>query len=110
MTNLIPAFYKFICLPDNVKASNGIKSKPRLDCFSFTDKFPGGYKGIEPFSNKKGQAYIYKAPARSMIKADSRRVPEWVLTHGSLNVTSIYIEATGFGFGYPCPNPYLPNG
>lgn len=109
---MIEAYYKLALLPEEVRASNKIKSKARLDCVGFTDRVPGGYKGLTNFVNCKGQLFFYKAPPREFSQADSKRLAEWALTNNSLNLSSIYIEDTDFpeiGYGYPNANRLLNN-
>jgi len=117
---MLSAYYKLVSLPDEVRATHKIKSKPRLDCVSFTDYVPGGYKGLTVFVNKKGQLFFYKTPCKNFVNTDSKRLSEWSLTNNSLNLSSIYIEdldCPEIGFGYPnakrllsnrTPNPLLP--
>jgi hypothetical protein len=60
-------YYKFISLPDDIKAANKIRSKARLDCILFKDMVPGGYKGLTNFVNDKrhkGQLSFYKTACR----------------------------------------------
>lgn len=110
---MIGAYYKLVSLPDEVRAGNKIKSKARLDCVSFFDRVPGGYKGLTIFVNGKGQLFFYKTPAREIVEANSKRISEWSLTNCSLNFSSIYIEDFDFseyGYGYPNANRLLSNG
>lgn len=110
---MISAYFKLAFLPDEVKAKNNIKSKARLDCILYADRVLGGYNGLTNFVNFKGQLFFYKTPCRNFLNTDSKRLAEWSLTNGSLNLTSIYIEDMDFpniGFGYPNANRLLSNG
>ncbi|WP_187262632.1 hypothetical protein [Pontibacter beigongshangensis] len=107
---MIATYYLFECLPDDIKAKHGIKAKSRLDCTAFAN--PTGYTGLKDFVNNKGQMYLYKLPAREFIKANSKRLSEWALSNGKLNLSSIYFEDTDFpeyGYGYPNANRLLSN-
>lgn len=109
---MIPAYYKLVMLPDEIRANNKIKSKARLDCIAFTDLVTGGYKGLTKFVNFKGQMYFYLTSARDFVNADSKRMAEWSLTNSSINLSSIYIEDFDFpeiGYGYPNANRMLTN-
>ncbi len=108
---MIGTYYKLGSLPDEVRASNKIKSKARLDCIAYTDL--NNYKGLTIFVNGKGQLFFYKTPAREIVGANSKRKAEWLLSNGSLNFSSIYIEDFDFpeyGYGYPNANRLLSNG
>ena len=110
---MIGAYYNLIALPDEVRAINKIRSKARLDCVAYTDKVPGGYKGLTFFVNHKGQLYFYKTPAMDFVKANRKRIAEWSLTFGNLNLSSIYIEDLDypeFGYGHSNPNRLIGNG
>lgn len=114
---MLAALYKFVSLPDDVKASNKIRSKARLDCISFSDQISGGYKGLMIFVNCKGQLFLYKTPCRDFVSADSKRMAEWALTNSinaqTINFSSIYIEdmdCQEIGYGYSNPNRLLSNG
>ena len=63
---MIRAYYKLAILPDEVKATNKIRSKARLDCILFSDMVAGGYKGLTNFVNSKGQLFFYKTPCREV--------------------------------------------
>jgi hypothetical protein len=106
-------YYKFVLLPDEVRAANKIKSKARLDCISFTDMVAGNYNGLTNFVNHKGQLFFYKTPCRDFVHTESKRLAEWSLTGNGLNFSSIYIDDLDFpeiGYGYPNGNRYLSNG
>jgi len=106
---MIPNYFKFILLSDEVRANNKIRSKARLDCISFT----GNYQGLTFFVNSKGQLFFYKTPARDFVNTDSKRLSEWSLTNSSLNLSSIYIEDMDYpeiGYGYPNAKRLLSNG
>lgn len=110
---LIGAFYKLATLPEEVRATNKIRSKARLDCVSYTDRMAGGYKGLTNFVNSKGQLFFYKTPCREFVNTDSRRLAEWSLTNDGQNLSSIFIDDVDFpevGYGYPNPNRLLSNG
>lgn len=105
---MIVGYYKLVCLPDEVKAQNKIRSKARLDCIAFA----GNYKGLTNFVNKQGQLFFYKTPCKEFIEAQTKRLAEWSLTNG-LNFSSIYIEdfdVLEYGYGYPNANLRLKNG
>jgi hypothetical protein len=108
---MLAAYYKFEALPDTLKAKHGIRSKARLDCTAFTS--PANYAGLTDFVNHKGQMYLFKIPARGFVKANCKRLAEWALSNGKLNLSSIYFEDTDFpecGYGYPNANRLLGNG
>ena len=107
------AYFKFQALPEELRKANKIRSKARLDCILFSDKAQGGYQGLLNFVNHKGQLYFYKAPAKELIRSDSKRIAEWMLTNNSQNFSSIYIEDLEFpefGYGYPNSKPRLASG
>lgn len=107
------AYYKLALLPDEVRASNNIRSKARLDCIAFTDKVVSNYKGLTNFVNYKGQLFFYKTPCRDFINTDSKRLSEWSLTGNGINFSSIYIDDLDFpeiGYGYPNAKRLLCNG
>jgi len=106
-------YYKLALLSDEVRATNKIRSKARLDCVSFTDKVAGSYKGLTKFVNHKGQLFFYKTPCRDFVNTDSKRLSEWSLTGNGLNFSSIYIDDLDFpeiGYGYPNAKRLLSNG
>lgn len=108
---MIAAYFKFESLPDEVRAKYGIRAKGRIDCTTHAN--PNGYTGFIDFINAKGQMYLYKMAAREIVKANSKRLAEWVLTNGKLNLSSIYFEDVDFpeyGYGYPNANRLLSNG
>jgi hypothetical protein len=108
---MITAYFKFESLADEVRAKHGIKAKGRLDCIVYNN--PTGYTGLIDFINTKGQMYLYKIPAREFVKANSKRLAEWALSNGKLNLSSIYFEDTDYpeyGYGYPNANRLLSNG
>ncbi len=109
---MIGAYYNLSTLPDEVRATNKIKSKARLDCVSFTDMVVGGYKGLTNFVNSKGQLFFYKTACKQFVNTDSKRIAEWSLTSGSLNFSSIYIDdldCPEIGYGYPNAKRLLKN-
>ena len=108
---MIGAYYKLALLPDEIRTANKIKSKARLDCIAYAEVI--NYNGLTNFVNGKGQLYFYKTPCRDFVSADSKRLAEWSLTNGSLNLSSIYIEDFQFpeyGYGYPNAKRLLANG
>jgi hypothetical protein len=108
---MIAAYLLFESLADGVKAKHGIRSKARLDCTTHTN--PSGYTGLIDFINAKGQMYLFKIPAREFVKANSKRLAEWALSNGKLNLSSIYFEDIDYpqyGYGYPNANRLLSNG
>lgn len=108
---MIAAYYKFDSLTDQVRANYGIRAKGRIDCTAHTN--PNGYTGLIDFINVKGQMYLYKMAAREIVKANSKRLAEWALSNGKLNLSSIYFEDTDFpeyGYGYPNANRLLSSG
>lgn len=110
---MITVYFKFILLPDEVRATHKIRSKARLDCVLFTDLVQGDYKGMSDFVNGKRQMFLYKTPARDIVNSNSKRLTEWTLNNGSLNFSSIYIEdidCPEIGYGYPNANRLLSNG
>lgn len=110
---MIPLYYKFISLPNNVKENHSVKSKERLDCVLFADNTENGYKGLTEFVNPKGMLFLYKREARNIIEADSKRIAQWTLSNNSLNFTSIFLDDLDFpniGYGYPNARPFLSNG
>jgi len=107
---MIAAYCKLQSLPDEARAANKIRSKARLDCTAFIDRVQGGYKGLEAFRNSKGQLAFYKTPARDIVEAHSKRIAEWVLSDGKLNLSSLYVEDFEFSqyaYGYPNANPFI---
>lgn len=110
---MIPVYFRFESLTDELRAANKIKSKARLDCIGYTDYLPGGYSGLINFVNAKGMLYFYLTEARDFVNADSRRVADYSLTNASINLTSIYIEDLQFpqyGYGTPNAKRFLANG
>lgn len=101
-------YFKFASLPEDVRAINKIRSKARYDCVAFSND--SGYKGLTDFVNPKGQMYLYKTPCKDFISTASKRLAEWSLNNGSLNLSSIYIEdmdCQEIGYGYPNSHPFL---
>ena len=110
---MIPLYYKFVALSDEIKAQNKIRSKARLDCIAYSDTISGGYKALTFFVNTKGHLCLYKTPPTDFVNADSKRIAEWSLTNNNQNLSSIYIEdidCPDIGYGYPNPNRLLKNG
>jgi hypothetical protein len=107
------AYYKLIALPAEIKAKHGIRSKVRLDCILHDEGCLGGYKGLKPLHNHKGQFYLYLTNSGHFVNTDSRRKPEWSLTQSGYNLTSIYLEDFDFpqyGYGYPYSERVMGNG
>lgn len=103
---MIAGYYKFIVLPDEVKAQNKIRSKARLDCVLYS----GNYLGLTFFVNKQNQLSLYKVPAKDIINTHCKRIAEWALSNNNLNFSSIYIEdldCPQYGYGYPNKNPFI---
>lgn len=104
-------YYRFKTLPELIRKQNGIRSKVRLDCIEFVNE--QAYKGIEFLKNSKGMIYLNKTQVRKFISADSRRLAEWSLTNGSLNLSSLFIEDLEYpdlAYGYPNSKKQLSNG
>jgi hypothetical protein len=103
------AYFKFQNLPAEVKKTNGIRSKKRLDCIQQA----GHYTGLDCLENHKGMLFLYKTQAGHFVSSDAKREAEWSLTKSSLNVTSLYIEnldCPQFAYGYPNGSRLLNNG
>ncbi len=110
---MIPVYFRFESLPDELRTAHKIKSKARLDCTGFTDNLPGGYKGLMNFVNAKGMMFFYLTEARDFVSADSKRIADFSLTNASINLTSIYIEDLQYpqyGYGTPNAKRFLSNG
>lgn len=110
---MIAAYFKFASLSDEVKQAHKIKSKQRIDCISHSHTLKAPYTGLNPFKNASGQIALYKTPARDIITANTKRLAEWSLSNGSLNLSSLYIEDMdfpGLAYGYPNAKPKLSNG
>ena len=104
-------YYNFLSLPEPVRKVHKIRSKVRLDCTRYADD--AGYKGLQPFINRKGQLFFYLTPARQFVTGQAKRIAEWSLTQSSLNLTSLYIEDFDnpeYAFGYPNRYKKLSNG
>ena len=102
-------YSRLVVLPNEVKAQNGIKVGaivPRYDCIAVA----GNYKGLEAFTNHKGQMYFNLTPCREFIETNTKRYAEYCLTGGkSLNFGSLYkfIDYPSFAYSYPNKNPFL---
>lgn len=106
-------YYKFERLSDELREANKIRSKTRLDCTAVADNLPDGYQGLKSFVNKKGMLFFHTTEARAFVSADSKRIADYSLTNGSMNLTSIYIEDLEFpqyGYGTPNAKRVLANG
>ena len=71
-------YYKFVMLPDELKANHKIKvgaSIPRYDCISYA----GEYEGMDAFINGKGMFMLYLLESERTIKANVKRLSEFVL-------------------------------
>ena len=106
-------YYKFVMLPDELKANHKIKvgaSIPRYDCISYA----GEYEGMDAFINGKGMFMLYLLESEKTIKANVKRLSEFVLKGSrSLNFTSLYFEdvqSPNLCYGYPNGKPMLSNG
>lgn len=106
-------YYKFVILSNELKARHKIKigaTVPRYDCIKFT----GEYEGMTAFINSKGMFMLYLMDSNRVIKADSRRLSEFVLKGiKSLNFSSLYFEdisSPNLCYGYPNGKPLLSNG
>jgi hypothetical protein len=109
---MLDSYYKFAALSDEVMQAHKIRSKQRIDCIAHAHA-KESYKGLMPFQNTKGHLALYKIPARDIVTANSKRIAEWSLSNGNLNLSSIYIEDMDcplVGYGYPNSNPRLGNG
>jgi hypothetical protein len=106
---MIVQYLKLVMLPDEVKAQNSIKVGaivPRYDCISSA----GNYKGLEAFTNHKGQIYFNLIPCREIIETNGKRYAEYCLTGGkSLNFGSLYkiIDYQNFAYSYPNKKPFI---
>jgi len=106
---MLVQYLKLVILPDEVKAQNGIKVGaivPRYDCIAMA----GNYKGLEAFTNYKGQIYFNLTPCREIIETNSKRYAEYCLTGGkSLNFGSLYkfIDYPNFAYSYPNKKPFI---
>lgn len=106
----IAAYYKFQNLPQEVKDANKIRSPQRLECVAAAN--PIGYKGMEPFLNKKGQLFFYLTEAEKIVEAEQERRAEVALTNGSLNFSSLFLpdlDQPEFSFGHPNSKRLLSN-
>lgn len=105
---MIASYYKLESLSDEVKAQNKIKVGaivPRLDC----TKIAGNYKGLEAFTNNKGQMFFYLTPCREMVETNAKRYAEFCLTGQGLNFGSLYkfIDYPNFAYSYPNKKPFI---
>ena len=106
------AYYKLTILAPYLKSRNKIKvgaTTPRYDCTFFD----GNYKGIKPFTNKKGMFYLNLQQTKEIIKADETRLAEFFLSGSGLNFTSMFFEdisEPNICYGYPNGKPQLYNG
>ena len=106
------AYYKLVVLCNELKEKHKIKigaTIPRYDCIEYS----GEYEGINPFINKKGMFYLNLFLAGEIIKANEKRLSEFVLRNSKYNFTSMYFENPqnpNICYGYPNGKPYLNNG
>ena len=106
---MITGYFKFEKLPDDIKATFKIRSKARLDCTFYA----GQYKGLTNLVNQKGMLFFFLTAARDFVQADSKRIADYSLTNGSINLTSLYIEDldySQFADGTPNAKRFLANG
>jgi hypothetical protein len=111
-------YYKFRTLPEEIRKANGIRSKQRLDCISYTNDAEN-HRGLSCLFNHKKQLFLYKTPARNFVDADSKRIAEWSLTGrssitgSSINLSSLYqedLDYPQFAYGNPFDGRELSNG
>lgn len=111
-------YYKFRTLPEEIRKANGIRSKERLDCISYTNDAEN-HRGLSCLFNHKKQFFLYKTPARNFVEADSKRIAEWSLigrssiSGCSINLSSLYqedLDYPQFAYGYPNRKRELSNG
>ena len=106
------AYYKLVVLCNELKEKHKIKigaTIPRYDCIEYS----GEYEGINPFINKKGMFYLNLFLAGEIIKANEKRLSEFVLRNSNYNFSSMYFENPqnpNICYGYPNGKPYLKNG
>ena len=85
------AYYKLVVLCNELKEKHKIKigaTIPRYDCIEYS----GEYEGINPFINKKGMFYLNLFLAGEIIKANEKRLSEFVLRNSNYNFSSMYFE------------------
>ncbi len=96
----ITAYYQLQKLPADIKKEWKIKSSARLDCtrhFNLLDDKP-----LNQFVNRKGQMYFYCSAPENYVTAKAKRISDIGLTHGSKNLSSIFIpnlEYSEYGYG-----------
>ena len=90
------SYFKFEVLPAEVKKLHGIRSKTRLDCTAYSDKF-NFRKELKRFTNAKGQLFLYLSSPENYVQANPKRVTDLGLTNGG-NFTSLYTTDTDFPF------------
>lgn len=107
---MIEAYFKFVLLPDDVKALNGIKGKKRLDCTRYT----GTKEIFLPFENKRKPTLsliLAETQMNNSIKTKPERMAKYFLWNNGLNLSSIYLkDSETIGYGYPNSKPFLKNG
>jgi hypothetical protein len=106
---MIESYYLLEILTDVLKAKHKIKVGavvPRFDCKAYN----GDYEGIKPFVNTKGMFKLSLMDTKEFIKADKKRMAEFVLVGGkNLNFSSLYFE-DGIAYGNPNGKPHLKDG
>ncbi len=110
---MIDAYFKFVILPDEVRAIHNIKSNSRLDCIEYSNNSILEYNGLDAFTNKKGHLFLYKTEPRNFIKSQYSHKSNWSLTHSTINLTSIYYDenkSNVLGYGFPNHKRTLSNG
>ena len=96
----LTAYYQLEKLPEDIKTQFNIKSKARLDCVAFCDLL--NEQPLNQFVSKKQQMYFYCSAPENYIIAHAKRISDIGLTHGSNNLSSIYIPNINhpeYGFG-----------
>ncbi len=105
-------YFKFVMLSNELKERHKIKVGaviPRYDCV----KTAGNYEGMNPFINAKGMLMLYLMESDKVVKAEGKRLSEFVLKNSRLNFSSLYFEDISnpnICYGYPNSNPLLANG
>ena len=85
------SYYKLVVLSNELKEKHKIKAGatvPRYDCIEYI----GDYEGIKPYMNYKGMLYLNLFNAQDIIKANEKRLSEFVLKSPKYNFTSIRIS------------------
>jgi|SaaInlStandDraft_7_1057024.scaffolds.fasta_scaffold10778_4 hypothetical protein len=98
--NHLTAYYQLKKLPKEVKVEWNIKSLARLDCVKYYNAL--AKEPLNQFVNNKGQLYFYSSAPENYVIANTKRISDIGLTHGSKNLSSIYIpnlDHIEYGFG-----------